>query len=374
MRKTGYVILPLHYGHAPRWLTQRMKKLSNEIVKLMVDEYGAGEFLRRLSDPYWFQAFGCLLGFDWHSSGLTTVVTGVLKDTLTLDRHGVVVAGGKGRASKKTPMEIEALGEQLSLTTNRIEELKYASRMCAKVDTAAIQAGYPIYHHTFFITERGEWAVVQQGLCEADRTARRYHWLSQNLQNFIVEPHEAIVGDCVRPKALNMTAKEAEENRRVCVDLVRDNPHNLISSIRRLQASKESLDRWLGWKEPIEQLNYETFSMPRQLDWKLFKQLYDHQPTNYEELLAFKGVGPATVRALALVAELIYGSKACWRDPVKFSFAHGGKDGVPYPVNRRVMDESIKILREMVNASGVERVEKTAALQRLSRMAKRWGL
>ncbi|MCX8191956.1 MAG: DUF763 domain-containing protein [Nitrososphaerales archaeon] len=374
MKKSGYVILPLHYGHAPQWLISRMKRLADEIMRIINEEYGPNEILLRISDPYWFQAFGCVLGFDWHSSGLTTVVTGVLRDVLNFERHGVMMAGGKGRASKNTPNEIDKIGEVLGLTTDKIERLKYASRMCAKVDTAAIQAGYPIYHHAFFISETGDWAVVQQGLCEADKTARRYHWYSKNVDNFVVEPHDAIVGDCVRPRVLNMTAREAEDNRKLCVDLVRGNPHNLISSIRRLSAGRSSLDRWLNSSESFLSEEYEAFMMPRNLNWDLFKRLYDYQPTDYEEFIAFRGVGPATVRALALVSELIYGKKASWRDPVKFSFAHGGKDGVPFPVNRKIMDESIRFLKDLIDSSEIKREEKISAFKRLNLLVERWAL
>ncbi|MCS7115844.1 MAG: DUF763 domain-containing protein [Nitrososphaerota archaeon] len=374
MKKSGYVILPLHYGHAPQWLISRMKRLADEIMRIINEEYGPNEILLRISDPYWFQAFGCVLGFDWHSSGLTTVVTGVLRDVLNFERHGVMMAGGKGRASKNTPNEIDKIGEVLGLTTDKIERLKYASRMCAKVDTAAIQAGYPIYHHAFFISETGDWAVVQQGLCEADKTARRYHWHSKNVDNFVVEPHDAIVGDCVRPRVLNMTAREAEDNRKLCVDLVRGNPHNLISSIRRLSAGRSSLDRWLNSSESFLSEEYEAFMMPRNLNWDLFKRLYDYQPTDYEEFIAFRGVGPATVRALALVSELIYGKKASWRDPVKFSFAHGGKDGVPFPVNRKIMDESIRFLKDLIDSSEIKREEKISAFKRLNLLVERWAL
>ncbi len=350
-----------------------MKRLANEIIRIMNEEYGPNEFLLRISDPYWFQAFGCILGFDWHSSGLTTVVTGVLKDVLTFEKHGVMMAGGKGRASKNTPNEIDKIGDYLGLSSNKIERLKYASRMCAKVDTSAIQAGYPIYHHAFFISETGDWALIQQGLCEVDKTARRYHWLSKHIDNFIVEPHDAIVGDCVKPMVLNMTAKEAEENRKLCVDLVKGNPQNLISSIKKLSVNKSSLDKWLSDESYLSD-KYEAFIMPKNLNWDLFKKLYDYQPTNYEELLAFKGVGPATIRALALVSELIYGKKACWRDPVKFSFAYGGKDGVPFPVNRKSMDESIQFLKELVDSSDVRREEKISAFKRLNHLIQRWAL
>ncbi len=365
MKKTGHVILPLHPGHAPAWLTSRMKKLSDEMVYLLVDEYGPNGFLKRLSDPYWFQAFGCVLGFDWHSSGLTTVVTGILKDVLRFDKHGVEIAGGKGKASRKTPQEIETLAEKASLSSRRIDELQYASRMCAKIDTVAIQAGYPLYHHTLFLTEKSDWCVIQQGINEEDRTARRYHWLSSNIQNFVVEPHDAIVGDKIKPRVLNMTAKEAEENRRTCVDLVKEPASHIISSVKRLSSTEMPLDHWISGAEVHN--NYQAFWMPRRLNWDLFRELYEYQPQNYEALIAFPGVGPAAARALALVAELVYGSPASWKDPVKFSFAHGGKDGVPFPVDRDTMDYTIGMLREIVKNASIEDEERKRALISLAK-------
>jgi len=339
------------------------EKLSDEMVRLLVNEYGPKEFLARLSDSFWFQAFECVLGFDWHSSGLTTVVAGVLKDVLQFDRHGVEVAGGKGEASRKTPKEVAEMGILINLSTKRIEELQYASRICAKVDTVAIQAGYPLYHHNLFLTENGDWCIVQQGICAEDRTARRYHWLSSNVQNFIIEPHDAIVGDAVRPRVLNMTAKEAEENRRTCADLVKESPNHIISSIKRLSA-EATLDYWIDGSG-IGQ-NYQAYSMPRRLNWDLFAALYEYQPVDYEALVAFPGVGPAVARSLSLVAELVYGAPASWKDPVKFSFAHGGKDGVPFPVDKETMDYTIKMLGEILKNSSIEDEEKKRALKRLA--------
>lgn len=371
-------MLPLHWGHAPSWLVERMKALADEMIRVMILDRGTESFLDHVANPYWFQAFGCVLGFDWHSSGLTTVVTGVLKDVLKLDRHGVVLAGGKGSASRRSPFEIEENAHRAGLSTSRISELKYASRMCAKVDTAAIQAGYPIYHHVFFLSEAGKWAVVQQGICTKDRTARRYHWLSDHVRSFVEEPHEAIVGDSMRSVALDMTAEESSENRKTCLDLVRDRPQNLISSVKDLCGSEQTLDRWVSGTPLLQferhRQNFQAFSMPSRLNWQVFFDLYNVQPRNYEELLAFEGVGPATVRALALVAQLIYGTQASWKDPVKFSFAHGGKDGVPFSVNRSSMDGTIGYLREMLEAAEVERSAKEHALRSIEKISAEWGL
>ncbi len=341
-------------------------------MRLIAEEQSPDTFLQRLSDPYWFQAFGCVLGFDWHSSGLTTVVTGVLKSALTVEDHGIRVAGGKGRVSKKTPDEILQIGNEFNLSTNRVEKLQYASRMCAKTDTAAVQAGYPIYHHTFFVSERGNWCVIQQGLDVNDRTARRYHWLSQHVKSFVLEPHDAIIGDTLKDRVLDMTARASEENQKICVDLVKGDTNNLISSISRIGSKEASLDYWSKPSEPHPV--FLEYRMPRNLNWRIFRELYDRQPKNYEEVISQRGVGPATVRALALVAELIYGKPPSWRDPVKFSFAHGGKDGVPFPVNRKVMDESIRFVRESVESARLGDKDRVNALKRLERLAYRWSL
>jgi len=246
--------------------------------------------------------------------------------------------------------------------------LRYASKMSAKVDNAAIQAGYQLYHHAFFVAEDGKWAVIQQGMCPQDRTARRYHWLSDNARNFVDEPHNAIVGDVKRDVALDMTAKESEGCRKTSVDIAQETPKKIMQMVMSVRpAYQKSLQEWMpktadtAWKEyPIDVL-----SMPRNINWKALQEVYEFQPSSYEELLGFRGIGPATVRGLALVAELIYGENPSWKDPVKYSFAYGGKDGVPHPVDRRAMDESIRILKEAIQEAKIGDKEKMQSLQRL---------
>jgi hypothetical protein len=367
MFRTGIASLPLHPGKAPAWLTTRMRKLAKEITAIIINEYSTDTLLTRLSDPYWFQAFGCVLGYDWHSSGVTTVVTGILKQALSQDEHGVVVCGGKGKTSRKTPQEITNAAEQFGFSENTINALTYTSRITAKVDNTAIQAGYQLYHHAFLLTENKKWAVIQQGMNAEDRTARRYHWLSTNTTNFIVEPHNAIVGDAKREKALNMTAKTSEGARKASVDIAKEPPNktmHLSEAARPLQ--QKSLREWLP-QNTTEQQGTAVLQMPRNINWKTLKQVYEFQPKNYEELLSIKGVGPATVRGLALVAELVYGEKPSWEDPVKYSFAYGGKDGVPYPVDRRAMDESIQLLKQTVQSAKIGDRDKVQSLQRLRR-------
>jgi len=367
MFRTGVASLPLHGGKAPAWLTTRMCKLAKEITAIIIDEYGTSTLLMRLSDPYWFQALGCVLGYDWHSSGVTTVLTGVLKQALSPQEHGVAVCGGKGKTSRKTPAEIANAAKQFGLSEKSINALTYSSRMTAKVDNTAIQAGYQLYHHAFLLTENRKWAVIQQGMSSEDRTARRYHWLSDSVTSFVVEPHNAIVCDSKREKALDMTAKTSEGTRKASVDIAKESPNRLMrlfEAARPLQ--QKSLQDWLP-QGNVEQQGMAVLQMPRNINWKLLRQVYEFQPRNYEELLSVKGVGPATVRGLALVAELVYGEKPSWEDPVKYSFAYGGKDGVPYPVDRRAIDESIQLLRQTVQAARIGDREKVSSLQRLRR-------
>jgi len=368
LKRTGIAKLPLHYGKAPKWLTVRMIRLAREIVTIIVDEYGQDEFLQRISDPLWFQALGCVLGYDWHSSGVTTVLTGVLKSAVNPSEQGVAVCGGKGRVSRQAPMEISRVGEKFGFTTDRVNHLRYVSRMSAKVDNTAIQAGYPLYHHAFFITEGGKWAVVQQGMSVKDRTARRYHWIQGGFDsdNFVEEPHNAIVGDVRREVALDMTSRESGDCRKVSTDVAKEGPRKvtkMLSSIR--PAYQKSLQEWIpgaSWKEYA----VDVLSLPRNINWKAVKMAYEFQPRNYEELLSMRGIGPATVRALALISELIYGEKPSWKDPVKYSFCVGGKDGVPFPVNKTTYDETIQILGNAVKQAKVGGKERINAIRRLN--------
>ncbi len=369
MYRTGTANLPLHGGKAPSWLTGRMRGLAREVASIIIDEYGTSKFIARLSDPYWFQAFGCVLAYDWHSSGVTTVVTGVLKTALSPKEHGVAVCGGKGKTSRKTPSDIQAVGEKWGFPQETIDELTYTSRIAAKVDNSAIQAGYQLYHHAFLVTEDGKWAVVQQGMSDQDRSARRYHWLSENTHSFVEEPHNGIACDIKREKALNMVAHESEAARKASVDLAKEPPKKLMSLIQSTSKpqNQASLQNWLPKTDDPWLQTQTTLNMPRNINWDTLSRVYEFQPSNYEELLSVRGVGSATVRGLALVAELVYGEAPSWADPVKFSFAYGGKDGVPFPVDRRAMDESIQILKKSVEEARIGETDKLRSLQRLRR-------
>lgn len=354
--KTGIANLPLHYGTAPKWLFTRMVKLAQAITEVIVEEYGTEVLLKRISQPHWFQSFGCVLGYDWHSSGLTTVTCGALKEALNKANLGIMVAGGKGKTSIKTPQEIKKISETFSFTTTKTNRFIYASRMCAKVDNALIQDNYQLYHHTFFLTEKGKWAVIQQGMFKF--YARRYHWLSDNIKHFVVEPHEAICCDKKLKHVLNMTAKESEEARKTSLDIVKENPNHIIKYFREEQKTLYHYDK-------LSLPSHHRIPKMRKLELLTLKRAYEFQPRTYEELVAIKGVGPKTIRSLALISQLIYGKRPSWEDPVKYSFAHGGKDSIPYPVNKKVMDSSIKILKEAIYQAKLGNKEKLQAIKRL---------
>ncbi len=354
MPRTGFADLPLHGGRAPRWLFERMVRLSGDILAFMVEEMGPRATLERFADPFWFQALGCVLGFDWHSSGVTTTTCGAVKEAL---RHrsdlGIFAAGGKGASSRRTPSEIEEKGERAGMG-ERIPRLVHASRMAAKVDSNALQDGYQIYHHFFLFTSEGEWAVVQQGMNEASGYARRYHWLSSKLRDFTEEPHAAICTQGTKGEALNLVAAESAETREVLAPLSSLRPDRTVRELERLRSLA------LPPRHALLLRDLHPDSIRRVL-----LRTYERQPEDFATLLGMPGVGARTLRALALIAELVYGTSLSWRDPAKFSFAHGGKDGHPYPVDRETYDSSIDFLDRALRATRVGGSEREAARRRL---------
>ena len=356
MRHTGIAELPLHGGKAPPWLFQRMVRLGREIVRLIIQDNGPEEILRRISDPYWFQSLGCVLGFDWHSSGVTTTVCGALKEGLRGREKdlGLIIAGGKGATSRKTPAEIMAAGEKFALKHNP-EDLVYLSRLTAKIDNNAVQDGFQLYHHNFFFTHAGAWAVVQQGM--NDRFARRYHWHSENLESLIRDPHAAVCSDLQQQRTLNLVAAESAAAQSVVTELSREQPEKLIMELHRLQTLS------LPSHHEIRARDLRPDSIA-----KILLKTYEAKVEDFQTLLGMPGVGAKTLRALALISEITYGTPASWKDPVKFSFAHGGKDGHPYPVNRAVYDQSIEVLRHSLARAKVAQREKDHALRRLHQL------
>lgn len=360
----GVAELPLHAGKCPPWLFKRMVRLGRAISTVIIQEYSREEFLRRLADPFFFQSLGCVLGFDYHSSGLTTTTCGALKEALKPDELGIAVCGGKGNASKRVPHEIQELADIFSISSRKVDELKYASRMAAKVDNACVQDGYQLYHHCFVLSEDGDWVVVQQGM--HDKLARRYHWLSEGVRSFVEEPHSGIAGDRREDVVLDMTAHESEEARKASLDLVRDDPRRLVVYVR--EAEQRSLDEYLARSPQVLTLVMPTQHAITELTERTMAALqraYELQPSNYEELVAIQGIGPKTIRALALVSDLIYGKPPSWRDPIRFSFAHGGKDGVPYPVDKVTYQRTTEILESALDGAKLERREKLDAIRRL---------
>jgi hypothetical protein len=388
--------LPLHSGKAPPWLFKRMTKLAGAVTMAIVEEYGAAEILRRLSDPWWFQAFGCVLGFDWHSSGVTTVTCGAMKEAAKIygDDFGIVVAGGKGAASRKTPSEIESAADRHAISGG--DKLIHASRMSAKVDSAGVQDGYSIYHHAFFFTPQGQWCVVQQGMNEGNHWARRYHWLGDTVDDFVCEPHAAVHNvtsdgessheqiDMATGKRtlrerqllLNMVASEADENRQASAALVREEPDWLMDEVARLT---EGPTLFAPARHPVLEVDVNL----RRLR-KLIVSAHEQEPEDFETLLGTRGVGPATIRSLSLLAEIIFRAPPSHRDPATsvsetsatgeaedrrwadYAYAHGGKDGTPFPVDRETYDRNISVLTDAVRRSRLGQNDKFKALRRLA--------
>jgi hypothetical protein len=355
-----------------------MVELGGAISEIVIEDYGRDEYLRRLADPYWFQALGCVLGFDWHSSGVTTTTMGALKEALDPQRHGVFVAGGKGATSRETPREIDDAHVGLSGGDRRT--LKRSSRLSAAVDDGCVQDDFTLYHHTMVVTEDGDWCVVQQGMDES--VARRYHWLSDDVDDYVEEPQNAICSQQRRPSVLDLTASQSAETREVSVDLVQDDPSRLKRYLQPRE--QQSLAAFGGGADPIggpaetAGKGPDHLRMPSHHELKpsdltersidQLQQAYEYQPADYEELVEADGVGPMSLRALALIAELVHDAESARDDPAKYAYAHGGKDGTPHPVDRERYDRSIDVLREALEGAEVDRETKQSSLQRLAEL------
>lgn len=373
--RTGIATVPLDYGRCPRWLFERMKRLSRGIVLAITEEFGIEEFLRRLSDPVWFQSLSATIGMDWNSSGTTTITMGALKESLRgLENElGIFICGGKGKTSRKTPEQIQKWGEFLGWPAKKIDKLVYSSKISAKVDSSCLQDGFQIYHHNLIFTKSGQWAVLQQGMNINLQKARRYHWLSSNVEDFTEEPHSGIISD-VRLRPLNLTAKESQENKKISTGLVKEEPKTFLKDIKLISEKSNYLirqRRFSGFTE-MELNNVEFHWHPvlrEKFDLKRLKKITDQlhflQPKNFEELLATKGVGPKTIRALSLVSELIYGAKPSYEDPARYSFSVGGKDGTPFFVKRDIYDELLDVMERGIKKAKVSNREKVKAQRRL---------
>lgn len=379
--KRGIATFTLDSGQCPTWLFQRMVKLGRQMIEVLILEYGPEEFIKRLADPVWFQSLGTVLACDWNASGLTTILTAALKEAIRFreKEFGVFICGGKGKTSRKTPDEITSWGERVNLLPTQVSSLVYNSKMAAKVDSSLVQDGYQIYHHAFFFTKKSAWTVIQQGMNTSSQTARRYHWHSAYLKDLIEEPHTAIAAQMTHQQTLDLTAKKSGKNREVSTQLVGSGFENLLKDISlvRKHASKFSQSVTLKRGEDelgllkLENTEFKHHSVEGEDFWnspylkKILAKLLEQKPESFEKLLATEGVGPKTVRALSLVSEIIYGADASYEDPARYSFAHGGKDATPYPVDRQTYDTTIQTMQEVVRKTRIAPVEKDRALKRL---------
>lgn len=382
MIKRGIATFTLDYGRCPSWLFRRMESLGREMIRAIVALEGPDEFVKRMADPVWFQSLGTVLAFDWNASGLTTTLTAALKEAIRGEEKnlGFFICGGKGKTSKKTPDQIIDGGVKFNFSEDKTKRLVYNSKMAAKVDSSLIQAGYQIYHHAFFFTKNGAWTVIQQGMNIKEQSARRYHWHSADVRDFVCEPHTGIVSDVLAKNPLNMTAFDSENTRGLSTQLVSQNFTSLMKDIRTLRKYSGPYSRMAEFMKKNGQLtlleldNTEFHSYPKMMNENFSKSKYlekilwelcDRKPEDYEKLLSIKGVGPKTIRALALVAELIYGAKPSYEDPARYSFAHGGKDHTPYPVDRATYDKTIKVMKEYVRKTKMSFSDKQRAVSLL---------
>jgi hypothetical protein len=368
-RRTGSADLPLHGGRVPHWLGERMSSLGAIITQAIVHHYGRDEFLQRLSHPFWFQSFGAVMGMDWHSSGITTSVIGALKRGLKpLESElGIHVCGGRGKHSRRTPEELTALGERIGFDG---VALTRASRLVAKVDSAAVQDGFELYLHGFFVTDDGKWTVVQQGMNGDKRQARRYHWHSESLQSFVDEPHSAIDGP-FQGDIINLTDHRAGASRGAQLDLLQAlGPDGIAREYAALSGEVAAQPELPHLIMPAHHDVRSSDVFIRRLHATLAAAA-EQGPQDFPELLLTPGVGARTVQSLAMVAEVVHGAPYRFRDPARFSLAHGGKDRHPYPVPLKIFDETIRVMKSAVHHARLGRAEKMQALKRLDDQARR---
>ncbi len=375
-RRAGSADLPLHSGHVPRWLADRMTRLGGVMSEAIVHHYGRDEFLRRLAHPFWFQSFGAVMGMDWHSSGITTSVIGALKRGLTplAGELGIHVCGGRGKHSRQTPHELASIGDRVGFDGSALAQ---ASRLVAKVDSAAVQDGFDLYLHGFIVTDDGKWAVVQQGMNGERRQARRYHWLSEDLKSFVDEPHTAIDGTS-QGKIVNLTDRRADASRRAQIEVLGSlGPDGVARRFLALEAQEAEAAQPITSPQPL----LPHLVMPEHHEVRssdvVLRRLHgslaaaaDRGPADFPELLLTPGVGARTVEALAMVAEVVHGAPCRFSDPARFSFAHGGKDRHPFPVPVRVYDETIAVLKSAVQKARLGQQEELWALKRLDEQAR----
>lgn len=346
----GIADFTLDYGKCPRWLFERMTRLARVIGIAIIDRFGSKELIKRLADPVWFQSFGCVLAFDWNASGLTTTTMAALKNAFfgLEEDLDIFICGGK-RVSRHTPDEIEKWSYKLGLDRDRKERLLYTTRITAKVDSCLIQDGFSIYHHNFIFNKEGFWSVVQQGMNLKFQRARRYHWFGELKKDFLEEPHSGISTQLFLKKALNLVDKSSRKNKLISVEIV-NNPLSLVKEIKNIEENKEKVFKYLQlgkddflYHNVVDEFSFSTPQFKRSLNLAI-----NSRPRDFESLLMTKGVGPKTIRAISLVAEIVYGAKPSYQDPARYSFAFGGKDGVPYPVDRENYDLTLAVMESAV--------------------------
>ncbi|HTK19957.1 MAG TPA: DUF763 domain-containing protein [Mucilaginibacter sp.] len=353
MKRSGSADLPLHYGYVPKWLAERMAKLGLAVVETIVMDYGKDEVLTRISDPFWFQSLGAVMGMDWHSSGITTSVMGALKRAINPHSRelGIYICGGKGNHSRETPNELLKISQQTGLDGNHLVK---CSKLSAKVDNTAIQDGFQLYTHNFILTNEGKWAVVQQGMSAQSKTARRYHWHSETLSSFVDDPHTFIYGQN-NGYILNMADKQASGSRNGVMQIAAEKPDKMLSEINKL----------------VMPSHHDVRS--KDVDLKRLGAVLwlaqEKKPSDFEDLLLLEGLGPRTLQSLVLVSEVIHGTPSRFKDPARFSFAHGGKDGHPFPVPVKVYDETLGVLQTAIYKAKLGQSEKSEAIKRLSKIA-----
>jgi hypothetical protein len=356
MKRSGVADLPLHGGRVPPWLAERMTRLGTAISESVLYHYGASALLSRLSDPFWFQALGCVMGVDWHSSGITTSVMGALKRGLNPRAHelGIYVCGGRGRHSRKTPDELRAVADRTGIDG---EELARTSRLTAKIDNNAIADGFQLYLHSFVVSKSGEWTVVQQGMNEATGLARRYHWHSATVRDFVSEPHTGIVGDSVVPgEIMNLVDQRAKPAQSALLEIAQENPETTLREARKLTMPAH------------HEVRAQNVDLKRL--GAVLAVAYERQLRDFANLLLLENLGPRTLQSLALIAEVVHGTPTRFADPARFSFAHGGKDGHPFPVPLKTYDESLAVLRRALAQAKVGDTEKLEGFGRLDRFTR----
>lgn len=353
LKRSGSADLPLHYGYVPAWLADRMAKLGLAVIESLITEYGKTEVLRRLSDPFWFQSLGAVMGMDWHSSGITTSVMGALKRAINPHSRelGIYICGGKGKSSKATPTELLSVAEKTGVDARHLIR---CSKLSAKIDNTAVQDGFQLYMHSFIVSDEGLWTVVQQGMSTNNATARRYHWHSADFNSFVEEPHSAICG-INQGSILNLVAKDASKSRAGIMELTSEVPVKMLAEAQRLTMPSHHDVR------------------PKDVDLKRLGSVlwlaHQKRPADFEELLLLEGVGPRTLQSLALVSEVIYGTPSRFKDPARFSFAHGGKDGHPFPVPLKVYDETIGALQTAIQKASIGNSDKQQAIRKLAEIS-----